>query len=159
MAKDLVNLGFSLVATRGTARVLRDSGFEVREVNKVLEGSPHCVDEILSGRINLVFNTTEGAKAIADSHSLRRATLMSGISYFTTVRAGRAAIEAIAAVRLRFYARESTAKLPPGARTRVVVSSPAMADKYPMTPAGKGQDESRAQKTGRGRPARQFQGD
>ena len=68
-------------------------------VNKVLEGRPHCVDAILSGSVDLVVNTTEGADAIRDSHSLRRSALTSGIAYFTTMRAARAALAAIAARR------------------------------------------------------------
>jgi len=96
LAKGLVDLGFDLVATHGTATRLREAGLTVRGVNKVLEGRPHCVDSIENGEFSLVFNTTEGAQAIQDSQSLRRAALVCGISYFTTVRAARAAVAAIA---------------------------------------------------------------
>src|SRR5690606_39042654 len=76
---------------------LGDAGLEVRAVKKVQEGRPHCVDLMESGGIRLVINTTEGRQAIADSHSLRRAALLSRIAYFTTMRAARAAVDAIAA--------------------------------------------------------------
>jgi len=97
IARELVGLGFSLVATGGTQRRLAEAGLEVRRVNKVLEGHPHCVDAMANGEIALVVNTTEDLQAIADSHSLRRTALLCGISYFTTVRAARAATLAIAA--------------------------------------------------------------
>jgi carbamoyl-phosphate synthase large subunit len=96
LAKKLLDLGFELVATGGTASRLEAEGVEVRRVNKVMEGRPHCVDAIESGEFALVINTTEGAQAIRDSQSLRRATLLSGTSYFTTMRAARAATDAIA---------------------------------------------------------------
>jgi carbamoyl-phosphate synthase large subunit len=97
VAQELCKLGFDLVATHGTAAHLRAAGLAVRGINKVIEGRPHCVDAMESGEIQLVVNTTEGRQAIADSHSLRRAALLQHISYFTTMRAARAAVEAIAA--------------------------------------------------------------
>jgi carbamoyl-phosphate synthase large subunit len=97
VARRLRELGFELCATHGTAERLRAAGLVVRGLNKVNEGRPHCVDAMESGDINLVVNTTEGRQAIADSHSLRRAALLQHISYFTTMRAARAAVEAIAA--------------------------------------------------------------
>ncbi len=97
LARQLADLGFALVATHGTAAFLRQHRLEVRGVNKVMEGRPHCVDAMESGEIQLVVNTTEGRQAIEDSHSLRRAALLSRISYFTTMRAARAAADAIAA--------------------------------------------------------------
>ena len=96
IARRLVNLGFSLVATHGTAAFLRAAGLEVSGINKVLEGRPHCVDAMDNHEIDFVINTTEGTQAIQDSQSLRRAALMNGIAYYTTVRAARAALEAIA---------------------------------------------------------------
>jgi carbamoyl-phosphate synthase large subunit len=96
IATKLAELGFELMATGGTAAHLEAAGVVVRRVNKVLEGRPHCVDAIESGEIDLVINTTEGAQAIRDSQSLRRAALLSGISYFTTIRAARAATDSIA---------------------------------------------------------------
>ncbi len=96
IARRLVHLGFSLVATHGTAAYLRAAGLLVKGINKVLEGRPHCVDAMDNHEIDFVINTTEGAQAIHDSQSLRRAALMNGIAYYTTLRAARAALEAIA---------------------------------------------------------------
>ncbi|MDB4959504.1 MAG: carbamoyl-phosphate synthase, large subunit [Myxococcales bacterium] len=96
VARRLVNLGFTLVATHGTAGVLRKAGLAVDGINKVAEGRPHCVDAMDNHEIDFVINTTEGAQAILDSTSLRRACLMNGIAYYTTLRAARAALEAIA---------------------------------------------------------------
>ncbi|HEX7777080.1 MAG TPA: carbamoyl-phosphate synthase large subunit, partial [Parvibaculum sp.] len=90
-AKKLLEMGFKLVATGGTARFLTEKGLDVRTINKVLEGRPHIVDEIKNGDVALVFNTTEGVKAIDDSKSLRRAALMMKVPYYTTVAGGRAA--------------------------------------------------------------------
>jgi len=96
VARRLVHLGFSLIATHGTAAYLRKHGLLVKGINKVLEGRPHCVDAMDNHEIDFVVNTTEGAQAIHDSQSLRRAALMNGIAYYTTLRAARAALEAIA---------------------------------------------------------------
>jgi carbamoyl-phosphate synthase large subunit len=93
-------MGFKLLATRGTAALLRADGLEVEIVNKVLEGRPHIVDRMLSGGVQLVFNTTEGAQAKTDSFSLRRTALVIGIPYYTTVAGSRAAVQAIAALTL-----------------------------------------------------------
>jgi carbamoyl-phosphate synthase large subunit len=95
----LIELGFSLVATRGTQKTLEAAGIEVEAINKVLEGRPHIVDAIKNGQIDLVFNTTEGAQAIADSRSLRQATLLNKIPYCTTLAASRAMVQAIAALK------------------------------------------------------------
>ena len=95
----LIELGFSLIATRGTQKVLEAAGIEVRAVNKVLEGRPHIVDAIKNGEIALVFNTTEGTQAIADSLSLRQATLLNKTPYCTTLAASRAMVLAIAALK------------------------------------------------------------
>ena len=92
-------MGFILVATEGTAQLLAGSGLVVERVNKVHEGRPHIVDRMLSGEVHLVFNTTEGTQAIADSFSLRRTALTLNIPYYTTVAGARAAVQAIAAVR------------------------------------------------------------
>jgi len=95
LGRRLAALGFKLMATRGTAAYLREHGLQVEEVNKVLEGRPHCVDAMLSGRIQMVFNTVEGAQAQSDSFSLRRTALTNNISYYTTVAGARAAVRAI----------------------------------------------------------------
>jgi len=97
-AKALLDLGFSLVATRGTARYLREQGLAVEEINKVLEGQPHIVDAIIDGEVKLVLNTTAGKKAIEDSFSLRRAALTRSVPYYTTVAGIRAAAFAMKAV-------------------------------------------------------------
>jgi carbamoyl-phosphate synthase large subunit len=99
IARRLVNLGFELVATHGTAAHLRSAGLAVRGINKVLEGRPDCVDAMNNREIALVINTTEGTQAIQDSVSLRRAALMNGIAYQTTLRGARAALEAIAVAK------------------------------------------------------------
>ena len=93
--RKLVEMGFELVATRGTAAYFQEAGLPVRRINKVLEGRPHIVDAMKSGEVQLLFNTTEGAQAIADSFSLRETALLNGIPYYTTVSGARAAVEAI----------------------------------------------------------------
>ncbi|HEX3537328.1 MAG TPA: carbamoyl-phosphate synthase large subunit [Stellaceae bacterium] len=95
----LARWGFELVATRGTAQKLSDEGLPVTVINKVQEGRPDIVDAMRSGRIQLLFNTTEGAQAIADSFSLRRTALTHRIPYYTTVAGARAAVQAIGALR------------------------------------------------------------
>jgi carbamoyl-phosphate synthase large subunit len=95
----LIELGFTLVATRGTAEFLSNDGIEVETVRKVLEGRPHIVDRMLSGGVQLVYNTTEGAQAVLDSFSIRRTALTLGIPYYTTVAGARASVEAIQALK------------------------------------------------------------
>ena len=95
----LAAMGFRLLATRGTADYLRQAGLEVSVINKVLEGRPHIVDAMKSGEVHLVFNTTEGAQAMADSFSLRETALLGNIPYYTTVAGARASVEAISALR------------------------------------------------------------
>jgi carbamoyl-phosphate synthase large subunit len=95
----LLEFGFKMLATRGTADYLRGQGVEVETVNKVLEGRPHIVDRMLSGGVQLIFNTTEGAQAKTDSFSLRRTALIIGIPYYTTIAGSRAAVQAIGALR------------------------------------------------------------
>ena len=99
MAKKLVEMGFSIMATSGTAKFLEEKGIPAKPVNKVIEGRPHCVDAILNEEIHLVFNTTEGLQAIEDSYSIRRETLTQGIPYYTTIAGAYAATEAIDALR------------------------------------------------------------
>ncbi len=94
----LAALGFRIIATRGTAEWLAGNGIAVDVVNKVLEGRPHIVDAMLSGEVQLVFNTTEGAQAISDSFSLRRTAVTTGVPYYTTMAGARAAVEAIIAL-------------------------------------------------------------
>ncbi|HUI18956.1 MAG TPA: carbamoyl-phosphate synthase large subunit, partial [Alphaproteobacteria bacterium] len=99
VGKRLIELGFSLIATRGTAAHLRQHALKVEDVKKVMEGRPHIVDAMKDGGVQLVFNTTEGAQAMADSFSLRRTALMNKIPYYTTVAGARAAVAAIAALK------------------------------------------------------------
>ena len=99
LAQELIDFGFNILATQGTAKFLSNEGLEVEPINKVLEGPPHIVDAILGGKVQLVFNTTEGAKAIQDSFSLRRTTLINAIPYYTTVAGARAAVQAIRALK------------------------------------------------------------
>jgi len=94
----LVKLGFEIVATAGTAEALRARGVPCQTVLKVAEGRPHIVDKLIDREIDLVFNTTSGKKAIEDSYSIRRQTLMHGIPYFTALTSCRAAVAAIEAL-------------------------------------------------------------
>ena len=98
LGRRLVEMGFSLVATGGTESALSEAGLPATRVNKVKEGRPHIVDAMISGEVQLVFNTTEGAQAIADSFALRRTALLRRIPYYTTVSGARAAVEAITAL-------------------------------------------------------------
>jgi carbamoyl-phosphate synthase large subunit len=97
--KRLVELGFKVVATGGTADFLARHGIVSQRVNKVLEGRPHIVDLMKDGKIQLVFNTVDGASALTDSFTLRRTALMNKIAYYTTVAGAKASVEGIAAVR------------------------------------------------------------
>ena len=95
VARLLVDRGFSLVATGGTARYLREQGLECEMINKVIEGRPHIVDLIKNGEIVYIVNTTEGKTAIADSFSIRREALQHRLVYSTTIPGARALIQAI----------------------------------------------------------------
>jgi len=95
----LSDIGFTVVATSGTQRYLAGLGIRVKKVNKVLEGRPHIVDMIKNGEIALVFNTTDGAQAISDSMSLRRAALLHKVPYYTTLSGAVAAGQGIAALK------------------------------------------------------------
>ncbi|WP_047517332.1 MULTISPECIES: carbamoyl-phosphate synthase large subunit [unclassified Methylophilus] len=91
IAKDLVKLGFTLVATKGTARALSQQGLDVSPVNKVAEGRPHIVDMIKNDEISLIVNVTEDKKAITDSYEIRRSALQNKVTYYTTLAGARAA--------------------------------------------------------------------
>jgi len=99
LAHRLVDQGFQIIATHGTAKALERNGVKAEVVNKASQGRPHIVDRLRNGDIDMVINTTEGAAAIRDSRSLRRQTLMAGIPYFTTIAAATAAVAAIEARR------------------------------------------------------------
>jgi carbamoyl-phosphate synthase large subunit len=98
VARRLAELGFSIMATAGTARHIAAAGIAVKRVNKVLEGRPHCVDAIRSGEIQLVINTAHGAQSVADSFDIRRSALTHGVPNFTTIAAARATAHAISAL-------------------------------------------------------------
>ncbi len=100
LAEKLVGMGFSLIATGGTAKALSEAGVPVRRVNKVHEGQPHIVDSMINGEVQLVINTTaEGAQTLADSFSIRRTALMERIPHYTVLSGARAAVEAICALQ------------------------------------------------------------
>jgi len=98
-ARELIALGFRVIATGGTHRYLADAGLPVELVNKVAEGRPHIVDKIVDGEVALIFNTTEGWQSLKDSQSIRASALKAKVPYFTTAAASRAATQAIAALR------------------------------------------------------------
>ncbi|HTV70603.1 MAG TPA: carbamoyl-phosphate synthase large subunit [Rhizobiaceae bacterium] len=97
--KRLADLGFKVLATGGTQRYLAENGVEAQKINKVLEGRPHIEDAIRNRQVQIVFNTTDGEKALSDSKSLRRATLMQKVPYYTTMSGAEAVAEAIAALK------------------------------------------------------------
>lgn len=96
--RKLVDAGFKIVATGGTADYLNQQGIEAERINKVKEGRPHCVDAIKSREICLVFNTTHGEQSITDSYSIRRSVIMNDIAYFTTVSGIKAGTDGIMAM-------------------------------------------------------------
>jgi len=95
LAKSLVDAGFSLVATSGTARAIEAVGIPIERINKVIEGRPHIVDAIKNGDIDLIVNTTEGRSAIADSAQIRQSALQKKLAYSTTLAGGDAIVRAI----------------------------------------------------------------
>jgi len=95
LCKNLLDLGFSIVATKGTFIYLEENNLKVKKINKVSEGRPHLVDAIKDGLVNIIFNTTEGEQSIKESFSLRRAALSAHIPYYTTLAGSKAATEAI----------------------------------------------------------------
>ena len=117
--RELAEMGFRIIATRGTKRHLDGYGIPTERVNKVLEGRPHIVDAITNGEVDIVFNTTEGAKALADSFSIRRSALLYHIPYYTTLAGALAVTQAIRALRagglhvapLQSYFGEASGKL------------------------------------------------
>ncbi|MDT2056393.1 MAG: carbamoyl-phosphate synthase large subunit [Planktomarina sp.] len=96
-ASCLLEMGFTLTATRGTAAFLAKAGIESAVINKVYEGRPNIVDQIKDGDIALILNTTAGTQAVDDSRSMRAAALMDRIPYYTTLAASHAAAFAIKA--------------------------------------------------------------
>lgn len=95
LSKKLIAMGFKIVATRGTAKFLAENNIAVTIVNKITEDKPHVVDMLENKEITLVINTTEGAQATKDSFSIRRTSLMKGITYTTTMSGARALVDAL----------------------------------------------------------------
>jgi carbamoyl-phosphate synthase large subunit len=95
LGRQLLHLGFDILATEGTARALSAAGIACQRVNKVTEGRPHIVDMIKNDQIHFIINTTEGKQAIADSSSIRRTALQHKVSYTTTLAGARAACMAL----------------------------------------------------------------
>lgn len=95
LAKKIAGLGFNIVSTQGTHKLLADNGVESTMVNKVKEGRPHIVDMIKNEEISLIVNTTEGKKAIEDSSTIRRQALQHKVTYSTTITAAEALCEAM----------------------------------------------------------------
>src|SRR5213596_2726425 len=99
IAADLVEVGFKLVATSGTARILRSSGIEVETVYKVNEGRPHIVDYIKSGKVDLIINTPLGRESFFDEKAIRRAAINHHVPCITTIPGAAAAVNGIRAIR------------------------------------------------------------
>jgi carbamoyl-phosphate synthase large subunit len=97
----VLDLGFSVIATAGTAEYLKGRGLEVAAVNKVAQGRPHIVDKITDGEVQLVFNTTEGWQSLKDSHSIRATALNRKVPYFTTAAASLAVARSLGTLRGR----------------------------------------------------------
>ena len=95
IAKKLADLGFTICATTGTAKVLNDHKINTKHIKKVVEGRPNVVDAMLSNDIQLVINTVEGTTSIKDSFSLRQTALLNKIPYYTTLQGANAATLAI----------------------------------------------------------------
>ncbi|MFT3905254.1 MAG: carbamoyl-phosphate synthase large subunit [Steroidobacteraceae bacterium] len=95
LARRLIEHGFEIVATSGTAAVLEEAGVECRRANKVREGRPHIVDMIKNDEIQLIVNTTEGKQAVLESNSIRREAVHKRVTYYTTLAAALATCEAL----------------------------------------------------------------
>ena len=100
-AKRLLTLGFKLSGTKGTARELIKNGMKCKKINKVKQGSPHIVDVLNSGKIDLVVNTSDGLSSTKDSFSLRRATLINKVPYCTNMSTAYACLEGIQALKTK----------------------------------------------------------
>ena len=121
IARDLVELGFHLVATRGTANFLRAHGIDADIVFKVNEGRPHVGDEILNNKIQLVINTPLGRESFFDDRTVRRIAMMHGVSSITTLTGAAAAVNAIKAMHtegLAVRTLQDTTRKPPRGRPR-----------------------------------------
>ncbi|MAI06328.1 MAG: carbamoyl phosphate synthase large subunit [Alphaproteobacteria bacterium TMED87] len=99
IAKKLNEIGFNLIATKGTADYLSSKGLDVKYVNKVRQGRPHCVDAMISGDIQLVINTTDGNQSLRDSFDIRRTALNRQICHYTTLSGAKAGVDSIEALQ------------------------------------------------------------
>ncbi len=99
LGKDLAELGFKFIATRGTARVLKEQGIEVEEIYKVGEGRPNIVDRIINGQVDWIINTPLGAASKYDERAIRRNALEHNLPTMTTLAAARAGVQAIRAMK------------------------------------------------------------
>jgi len=99
VAASLVQLGFKILATRGTRNFLMEEGIAAEQVNKVMEGRPHVVDAIINGDVQIVINTVEGVQSISDSYTIRRSVIDLNVAYFTTVPGALAAVLGIEALK------------------------------------------------------------
>ena len=99
IAQKLSNLGFTICATYGTAKILNDNKIKTNFIKKVIEGRPNAVDAMLSGKIQLIINTAEGTNSIKDSFSLRQTALLNKIPYYTTLQGAKAATLGIKAIK------------------------------------------------------------
>ena len=95
IANKLINLNFTIVATKGTSKFLNDNNLKVETINKVKEGGPHIVDAIKDNQIDLVINTTKTQGSITDSYSIRRTSLTFNIPYYTTIAGAKVAADTI----------------------------------------------------------------
>jgi carbamoyl-phosphate synthase large subunit len=95
LAQSLEKRGFEFIATGGTAEALALGGVSCRRVNKVREGRPHIVDMIKNHEISLIVNTTEGKRAIRESHSIRAEAVRNKVTYYTTLAAAKATCDAL----------------------------------------------------------------
>jgi carbamoyl-phosphate synthase large subunit len=96
IAKKLQQFGYKIIATRGTAKALKDGGVDCEYINKVNEGRPHIVDSIKNDKLAFIINTTEGRHAIADSNAIRRSAVQHKVCYTTTLSGARAQVLALA---------------------------------------------------------------
>ena len=101
IGRDLVELGFKLVATGGSQKILEQAGVPCKRVNKVTEGRPHVVDMLKNGEISFIINTTEGKQAQQDSFSIRRSALQGKVYYTTTISGANAVCQALQSLRLK----------------------------------------------------------
>ena len=130
-ARKLRDLGFSILATRGTQRYLLENGVSCEAINKVAEGSPHVVDRLKAGEVALVINTPLGKNSAQDSYSIRRTALEYSIPYFTTTAAANAAVSGIESITKRGFNVQSL-QVYHGRKA----SSPEREEAYPSASAG-----------------------